>query len=96
MQAATPAPVTASGDDDTPVEPVADRWAGTMTHDWNEAGPAGAVEPAALPKAKAKPRISVEAAVKRIPPEALQYLHDHFKTDIHRIRSYNPESTAKQ
>jgi hypothetical protein len=91
--AAVPAP-----DDEAAGEPAEpDRWAGTLSHDWAEPGASRPDDPAMMrPKAPAKPRITVEEAVKLIPQEALEYMKNNFKTGIHRIRSYNPTGGAKQ
>lgn len=76
----------------------ADRWAGTMTHEWNEnekqAEP-NAPQVARKTKAPAKLKMTVAKAVEKIPADALKYIRDNFKTDIQHIRSYDPANGAK-
>jgi hypothetical protein len=80
----TPAPQ--SGDDESSAG-IDDRWSGTLARDWGADAPASSA--AELSKVvPAKKRISLGEAVGKIPPEAIEFLRDKFKTDIHRIRAY--------
>lgn len=86
-----PAPAKAASTD-------GDRWAGTMTHEWNENEKQtlpDLPEVAPKPKAKARPKITVAQAVEKIPADALKYIRENFKTDVQHIRAYDPVRTAK-
>ena len=78
---------------------TSDRWAGTMSHEWNERddAPAPVVPQAAAPKPKTKqkPKITLEEAVGKIPPDALRYIRENFKTDVNHIRAYDPANSVK-
>lgn len=82
-----------------------DRWAGTMSHEWNEKedaatqtspnAPEGEAAPKSKTKTKPKPRITLEEAVEKIPQDALDYIRTKFKTDVSHIRAYAPENSVK-
>jgi hypothetical protein len=87
-----PAPAKAAASAD------GDRWAGTMSREWNENEKPATTdlpEVATKPKPKAKPRITVEQAVEKIPADALKYIRENFKTDVQHVRAYAPTRTAK-
>ena len=69
-------------------DPGPDRWSGTLSRDWSSEPATDSGESYASAPAPVRKRIDVEEAVQKIPPEAIAYLRDKFKTDIHSIRAY--------
>jgi hypothetical protein len=72
-----------------------------MSRDWSDSdAETDAAQPtnsAKKPKAKAKakPKITIEEAAATIPPAAIQYIREKFKTDIHHLRAYDPSRNVK-
>ncbi len=76
-----------------------ERWQGTMTRDWaaDAARPAPTSAPQRVAKSRkvAKPRISLPEALHQIPPEAIDFLRDTFKTTVNALVSREPSPAAK-
>jgi hypothetical protein len=68
----------------------ADRWAGTMTHDWTAPS-----ETAPAKSSKRKPRLSVAEASGRVPAPLREYLKNVFKCEIDKVRPYEPSKPVK-
>lgn len=72
-----------------------------MSREWDDndavtdPGQPAEVEKKTKAKAKAKPKITLEEAAAKIPPAAIQYIREKFKTDIHHLRSYDPSRNVK-
>jgi hypothetical protein len=66
-----------------------------MSRKWEESLRETSESPQTRPAQPLKPRIGIDEAKGRIPADALDYIRSAFKSDIQRIRPYEPTGIAK-
>jgi len=84
-------------DGDTIDDPDQDRWAGTLSGNWDQtpSNSDASDDTKGTSKKIKKPVISISEATKLLPADALEYIRSQFKSDIQQVRTYSPSAAVK-